>query len=74
MPAAPLPRFDTEKAPAPRVERTVQTNLFVGSSATPTLPKMAASKVQTGGFGDPNGVPANPGAQGQWQYREYWQL
>ena len=26
---------------------------------------MAASKVQTGGFGDPNGVPANPSATGK---------
>jgi TonB family protein len=66
MPAVPIPGFDTEKASAPRrIERPLQTNVFVGSSATPTLPKMAASKVQTGGFGDPNGVPANPGARGK---------
>ena len=62
----PVRRFETFESPAPvaRVERPVQTNVFAGSSATPTLPKMAASKVQTGGFGDPNGVPANPGAKG----------
>ena len=66
LPAAPLPRFDAEKAPAPKVvARSLQTNVFVGSSAAPTLPKMAASKVQTGGFGDPNGVPANPSATGK---------
>ena len=36
----------------------VRTNVFsTGSSATPTVAK-AADKVQTGGFGDPNGVPA----------------
>src|SRR5712692_9091539 len=36
----------------------VKTNVFsTGSSATPTL-AAAPSKVQTGGFGDPNGVPA----------------
>jgi len=36
----------------------VKTNVFsAGSSATPTL-AAAPSKVQTGGFGDPNGVPA----------------
>ena len=36
----------------------VKTNLFsTGSSATPTIAK-APSQVQTGGFGDPNGVPA----------------
>jgi TonB family protein len=66
LPAAPLPRFDTERASAPsRAERPLQTNVFIGSAATPTLPKMAASKVQTGGFGDPNGVPANPKATGK---------
>jgi TonB family protein len=38
--------------------RPVQTNVFSnGSSATPTM-AAAPSKVQTGGFGDPNGVPA----------------
>jgi TonB family protein len=37
----------------------VKTNVFSnGSSATPTL-AAAPSKVQTGGFGDPNGVPAS---------------
>jgi TonB family protein len=36
----------------------VQTNVFsTGSSATPTM-AAAPQKVQTGGFGDPNGVPA----------------
>src|SRR6266852_2016568 len=36
----------------------VKTNVFsTGSSATPTL-AAAPSEVQTGGFGDPNGVPA----------------
>ncbi len=35
----------------------VKTNVFsTGSSATPTM-AAAPSKVQTGGFGDPNGVP-----------------
>lgn len=37
----------------------VKTNVFSnGSSATPTM-AAAPSKVQTGGFGDPNGVPAS---------------
>src|SRR5664279_254590 len=37
----------------------VKTNVFsTGSSATPTMPA-APQKVQTGGFGDPNGVPAS---------------
>ncbi len=39
-------------------KRMVQTNVFsTGSSATPTM-AAAPQKVQTGGFGDPNGVPA----------------
>jgi TonB family protein len=39
----------------------VRTNVFsTGSSATPTIAK-APDKVQTGGFGDPNGVPAKEG-------------
>ena len=38
----------------------VKTNVFsTGSSATQTIAK-APSQVQTGGFGDPNGVPARP--------------
>src|SRR5208337_5114419 len=37
----------------------VKTNVFsTGSSATPTM-AAAPLKVQTGGFGDPNGVPAS---------------
>jgi TonB family protein len=32
-------------------------NLNPGSAATPTLKPMAPDKVQTGGFGDPNGLP-----------------
>jgi TonB family protein len=36
--------------------KIVATNTFTGSSATPTLSNVPASKVQTGGFGDPNGV------------------
>jgi outer membrane biosynthesis protein TonB len=39
-------------------KQLVRTNVFsTGSSATPTIAK-APDKVQTGGFGDPNGVPA----------------
>ena len=45
-------------APMPRV---VVTNTF-GSSATPTV-NAPAQKVQTGGFGDPNGLPGE-GKQG----------
>jgi TonB family protein len=57
-------KFETPKisgaAPMPRV---VLTNTF-GSSATPTI-NAPVQKVQTGGFGDPNGLPGEgkPGAK-----------
>jgi len=38
----------------------VHTGDFGGSSVTPTV-NMAVEKVQTGGFGDPNGIPAKAG-------------
>lgn len=39
----------------------VKTNVFsTGSSATPTIARLP-SQVQTGGFGDPNGVATKPG-------------
>jgi TonB family protein len=45
-------------------QRAVALNSFAsGSSAAPTLHK-PAREVQTGGFGDPNGVPANANARG----------
>jgi TonB family protein len=51
----PAPVIST-KPVIPR--QLVKTNVFsTGSSATPTI-AAAPSKVQTGGFGDPNGVPA----------------
>jgi TonB family protein len=50
---APLPA-----SPAPVIPKVVATNVFsTGSSAAPTTAR-APSQVQTGGFGDPNGVPA----------------
>jgi TonB family protein len=62
--AVPGPRFNSNvltALPGPKVAaRIIATNTFSeGSSATPTLPKVPASQVQTGGFGDPNGVPVN---------------
>ena len=61
--AVPAPRFDSKvltALPGPKAtSRIVATNTFGGSSAAPTLSKLAPSKVQTGGFGDPNGVPTN---------------
>src|SRR6516225_9663408 len=45
--------------------RLVQTNVFsTGSSAIPTM-AAAPQKVQTGGFGDPNGVPAQANNSGK---------
>lgn len=43
---------------APVIPKTIKTNVFsTGSSAAQTT-RLAAERVQTGGFGDPNGVPA----------------
>jgi TonB family protein len=46
-------------APAPVIpKQAVKTNVFsTGSSAAPTIAR-APAQVQTGGFGDPNGIPA----------------
>src|SRR5882762_9066494 len=50
----PLPLANKPVIP----RQLVKTNVFsTGSSATPTMAR-APEKVQTGGFGDPNGVPA----------------
>lgn len=55
--AAKLEPLPDVKAAVPR--QMVKTNVFsTGSSATPTM-AAAPAKVQTGGFGDPNGVPAD---------------
>jgi TonB family protein len=74
-PAATKPKVETEQAPKialatrqpvveipkPFIPRApVQTNVFsTGSSATATT-TLPPQKVQTGGFGDPNGIPAQP--------------
>jgi TonB family protein len=61
---APKVQLPAEKAPIPAARpviprEPVRTNVFsTGSSAVPTI-AAAPSKVQTGGFGDPNGVPAS---------------
>jgi TonB family protein len=53
----PLPLASTPVIP----KQAVKINVFsTGSSATPTTAR-APSQVQTGGFGDPNGVPAKAG-------------
>lgn len=63
--AAPIPEFaPVHDAPLPKAPRVILTNVF-GSSATPTLPaNTPGSRVQTGGFGDPNGLKPDPNARG----------
>src|SRR6266850_2031424 len=59
--AAKIDPIPDTKSAIPK--QLVRTNVFsTGSSATPTM-AAAPQKVQTGGLGDPNGVPArdNPG-------------
>src|SRR3954467_303070 len=50
-------KFDLAPAavPIPKQPKIIRTGLLEGSSAPVTL-KMPAQKVQTGGFGDPNGI------------------
>lgn len=62
--APAAPKFDAPRVdlpPGPKPAKPIHTNNFgsTGSSATPTLANKNANEVQTGGFGDPNGVPAS---------------
>jgi len=61
--AVSAPKFDSNvlnALPGPEAARKIiALNTFGVSSATPTLRKIARSQVQTGRFGDPNGVPVN---------------
>ncbi len=63
QPEVATPRFDSKvlnAIPGPRTTpKVVVSTNFGGSSAPTTLQHIAPSKVQTGGFGDPNGVPVN---------------
>jgi TonB family protein len=55
MRQAKVPTLPTVSTPLPRP--VVQVGAFLPSSQEPTLPKsLPSSQVQTGGFGDPNGV------------------
>lgn len=51
-------KLDLAPAPAPVIPKTIKTNLFSTGSSAPQTTNRPASQVQTGGFGDPNGVPA----------------
>jgi TonB family protein len=66
MPEESAPKVEVHNAPPPTIadakpaipRQLVRTNVFsTGNSASPTI-AAAPQKVQTGGFGDPNGVPA----------------
>jgi len=65
--ALATPKIDMPIATPSRPRPPVETGMIsTGSAAPATLPKsMDPSKVQTGGFGDPNGVsgPSNPNAR-----------
>src|SRR5271170_180403 len=67
---APVVKPATAKKDTPNPDAPGLKNIFVekkptsiGSSAIPTIQK-PREQVQTGGFGDPNGVPANPNSHG----------
>jgi TonB family protein len=64
--AAPAPSFPAAAVehPAARPSQVKTGSFSTGSSATPTT-LADARKVQTGGFGDPNGVPAGNNTSGR---------
>jgi TonB family protein len=51
-------KLDLPPTAAPVIPKVVRTNLFSTGSSAPQTIERAPEKVQTGGFGDPNGVPA----------------
>ena len=61
---APTVSASPDLASGPAVLRAAIATNFGGSSA-PVTENKPARQVQTGGFGDPNGVPANPNATGK---------
>jgi len=56
-----IPDVPLAPAPIPSAPRTVVTDTFSGGSSAPPAIHKAAAAVQTGGFGDPNGVQARTG-------------
>jgi TonB family protein len=68
--APPTPKFESQRVdlpPSPKPAKPIHIDNFgsTGSSATPTLANKNASQVQTGGFGDPNGVPTSNNQTGK---------
>lgn len=68
MEETPVPSFsvaprkpDLPLSPAPVIpQEAVKTNVFSTGSSAPPIIARAPAQVQTGGFGDPNGLPAKP--------------
>ena len=60
-PQVKIPTRKMEPLPppaAPVIPKVVRTNVFSTGSSAPQTVERPAQQVQTGGFGDPNGVPA----------------
>jgi TonB family protein len=54
-------KLDLPPSTAPAIpKQIVRTNVFSTGSSAPQTIERAPEKVQTGGFGDPNGIPAKP--------------
>ncbi len=51
-------KLDLPPTSAPAIPKVVRTNLFSTGSSAPQTIERPPQQVQTGGFGDPNGVPA----------------
>jgi TonB family protein len=51
-------KIDPLPNPAPIIPKVVKTNVFSSGSSAPQTIARTPERVQTGGFGDPNGVPA----------------
>jgi TonB family protein len=51
-------KIDLPAPAAPVIPRVIRTNVFSTGSSAPQTIERAPQQVQTGGFGDPNGVPA----------------
>jgi len=59
-----VPKVEVAKVTPPTVTAVPKPDTFRGSSA-PVTEHKPLRQVQTGGFGDPNGVPANPNGTGK---------
>lgn len=56
-------KLDALPSTAPVMPKVVKTNVFSTGSSAPQTTNRPAAQVQTGGFGDPNGVPAKTTSQ-----------